>query len=235
MKYPHIYDFIMTTLGHPTVNVELTGKQIEMCAEEAIKKWVQYTGYDRKFEILETVAGVNGYNLPRDIKNPKEDVFNVFYNPDAMDYDDMTLYLLINQYYYYFRSSQKQLMTDYTMFKGYIEDLHRTLGTYGSWEILNKKLYLFPAPRHNVKYMVIYRAWPPECEIDENQWVMRYTRALAKAVLGQVRGKFTSGILGPGGAINFNASDLLSQSKDETTTLITELRMRTKPVGIITG
>ena len=234
MKYPNIYDFVMTTLGYPTVKVELTAKQIDMCVEEAVKKWVQYTGFDRKFEVMTTSANQNGYDLPGCI-NPKEDILEVFYNPDKTDFDDMTLYLLINQYYYYFRSSQKQLMTDYTMFKGYVEDLHRTLGTYGTWEILNNSLYLYPRPRDKIKFMVLYRAIPADSEIDENQWVMRYVRALSKGVLGQVRGKFSQGILGPGGNMTFNAADLFAQHDKEREELINELKQRSKPFGIVTG
>jgi len=235
MRYPHIYDFIMTTLGHPTVKVELTAKQIDMCIEEALKKWVQYQGYDRKFEVMNAEMDVNGYDLPKDVRNPKEDILSVYYNPDALDFDDMSLYLLINQYYYYFRSSAKQLMTDYTMFKGYIEDLHRSLGAYGSWELINNTIYLYPRPRRNLKFMILYKTLPCDTEIDENQWVMRYSRALARVVLGEVRGKFSNGILGPGGAINFNASDLFARADKDIEMLLDELKKRAKPVGIVTG
>jgi hypothetical protein len=235
MRFPHIYEFVLCSLGHPTVKVELTSKQIELCVEEAAKKWVQYQGYDRRFALMETKVGINGYELPRDVNYPKEDLLEVYYSPDNVDFDDMSLYLLINQYYYYFRSSSKQLMTDYTMFKGYIEDLHRTLATYGPWELINNRLFLYPLPRQIIKYMIVYKSLPVDEEIDNNQWMMRYSRALAKGILGQVRGKFTGGIPGPSGNITLNYSDLFSQSDADREKLLVELRARDKPIGIITG
>ena len=55
------------------------------------------------------------------------------------------------------------------------------------------------------------------------QWIRNYTLALSKEVLGQVRGKFGS-IPIPGESVTLNASDLLSQAKDEQTALKEELK-----------
>ena len=55
------------------------------------------------------------------------------------------------------------------------------------------------------------------------QWIRNYALALSKEVLGQVRGKFGS-IPIPGESVTLNASDLLSQAKDEQTALKEELK-----------
>ena len=46
------------------------------------------------------------------------------------------------------------------------------------------------------------------------QWVRKYALALSKEMLGQIRGKFAQ-IPIPGDNVTLNASDLLSQAKDE--------------------
>ena len=56
------------------------------------------------------------------------------------------------------------------------------------------------------------------------QWIRRYSLALCKEVLGQIRGKFGGSIPIPGDNISLNASDLLSQAKDEQQTLKEELQ-----------
>jgi hypothetical protein len=55
------------------------------------------------------------------------------------------------------------------------------------------------------------------------QWIRKYALALAKEMLGQVRGKFGS-IPIPGNDINLNADALLSQAKEEQTSLKEELK-----------
>jgi hypothetical protein len=55
------------------------------------------------------------------------------------------------------------------------------------------------------------------------QWIRRYALALSKEVLGQIRGKFAT-IPIPGESVTLNASDLLSQAKDEQTALKEELK-----------
>lgn len=50
------------------------------------------------------------------------------------------------------------------------------------------------------------------------QWIRKYALALCKEMLGQIRGKFTT-IPIPGESVTLNFSDLLSQAKEEQTTL----------------
>jgi len=55
------------------------------------------------------------------------------------------------------------------------------------------------------------------------QWIRRFSLALCKEVLGQVRGKFGGTVPIPGETVNLNASDLLSQAKEEQAALREEL------------
>jgi len=55
------------------------------------------------------------------------------------------------------------------------------------------------------------------------QWIRRFSLALAKEMLGQVRGKFAT-IPIPGESVNLNSADLLSQAKAEQDGLREELK-----------
>jgi hypothetical protein len=54
-------------------------------------------------------------------------------------------------------------------------------------------------------------------------WIFRYGAALAKEILGNIRGKYSS-IPIPNDSVQLNASDLLSQASSEKDALITQLR-----------
>jgi hypothetical protein len=56
------------------------------------------------------------------------------------------------------------------------------------------------------------------------QWIRRFALALSKETLGQIRGKFGGSIPIPGDSVTLNASDLLSQAKDEQNALRDELK-----------
>ena len=135
----------------------------------------------------------------------------------------------------------------------YEDHMYTRLSHY-SFELHNNKLKLFPIPMAEIpsKMWVTFTmhldAWEEEegrktgVEGINNmntlpfpnipykyinsigkQWIRRYALALAKEVLGQVRGKFAT-IPIPGESVTLNASDLLSQAKEEQTTLKEELK-----------
>ncbi len=55
------------------------------------------------------------------------------------------------------------------------------------------------------------------------QWILKYTLACAKEILGNIRNKYSSITL-PNGDVTLNGADLLSQSQTEKEALITQLR-----------
>lgn len=54
-------------------------------------------------------------------------------------------------------------------------------------------------------------------------WIYRYTLALAKELLGLIRGKYSTVPI-PGADVTLNGTDLISQGREDKTTLITELK-----------
>jgi len=55
------------------------------------------------------------------------------------------------------------------------------------------------------------------------QWIRRFSLALSKETLGQVRGKFGNKVPIPGDSVTLNASELLTQAKEEQNNLREEL------------
>jgi hypothetical protein len=134
----------------------------------------------------------------------------------------------------------------------YEDHLWTRLSHY-SYEIHNNKLRIFPIPDGHVKsfwvqFSIDTDGWQEDSDRKHGtdginnmntlpfdnvpykninaigkQWVRNYALALSKEVLGQVRGKFGS-IPIPGESVTLNASDLLSQAKEEQAALKEELK-----------
>ena len=133
------------------------------------------------------------------------------------------------------------------------EDHLYTRTSHYSYEIIDNKLRLYPIPslvspeKFWIRFSVPTDAYEatsdstldgvnnmntlpfqniPYASINSigKQWIRRFCLALSKETLGQVRGKFGGNIPIPGDNITLNASDLLSQAKEEQNALRDELK-----------
>ena len=133
------------------------------------------------------------------------------------------------------------------------EDSIYTRISHYSYEIQNNKMRIYPAPDgiHPRKMYFKFRIEKSALEEDSlkktgvegvnnmntlpyanipyqninsigKQWIRRYALAVSKEMLGQIRGKLGN-IPIPGNTVTLNASDLLSQAKEEKTALKEEL------------
>jgi hypothetical protein len=120
-----------------------------------------------------------------------------------------------------------------------------------SFEIVNNKLKIFPIPKTDGKlYFEYFKLSEKNVPINSNstpslvtnvgevpyrnpiytqinsvgrQWIYKYTLALAKELLGYIRGKYTN-LPVPGSEATLNQADLLSDARTEKEQLLTQLR-----------
>ena len=134
------------------------------------------------------------------------------------------------------------------------EDHLYTRTSHYSYEIINNKLRLYPIPDGVSPEKFWFRftvdnadIWEDSKDSGQNginnmntlpfenipyeninsighQWIRRFALALSKETLGQIRGKFGGNVPIPGETISLNASDLLSQAKEEQQALRDELK-----------
>ena len=133
------------------------------------------------------------------------------------------------------------------------EDHLYTRTSHYSYEVINNKLRIYPIPDSVSPEKFWFRFTVDNDDIweDDNdggqdgvnnmntlpfenipyeninsigkQWIRRFALALSKETLGQIRGKFGGNVPIPGENVSLNASDLLSQAKEEQQTLREEL------------
>ena len=134
------------------------------------------------------------------------------------------------------------------------EDMLYTRTSHFSYELLNNRLRIYPQPTLGevekmwFTFSVLDDAWTEDANMKDGidginnlntipftnipyeninsvgkQWIRRFALALSKETLGQIRGKFGT-IPIPGENLTLNASELLSQAKDEQNALRDELK-----------
>lgn len=126
-----------------------------------------------------------------------------------------------------------------------------------SFELTGTRLRIFPIPTYDYKLYINYITTEERANASFNassntigdfsnapyelhqysrinpagkQWIFKYTLALAKEVLGNIRSKYSS-IPIPGAEITLNGADLVSQGTAEKDLLITQLRENLEAVS----
>lgn len=222
-----IYDYIFAQLGHPVVSVELTPFQVKTCIDEAVSKLDYHAPqWTTQFAVFDASAGENVYELPQFMINNlvyvgyKKDIFGLNYTPQSFSYDIALAFFNTNKFF------QGGGLGDFYLTQQYLKIMRNVLSNNGSWNVINNKyIQLHPSPQQTPTPVIIeYRA------IDSNtihhayrNWCQRYSLAVAKGVLGRIRGKYRV-LPGPGGGAQLDGGTLVQESIDEKQNLMEELR-----------
>ena len=119
-----------------------------------------------------------------------------------------------------------------------------------SFELVNNQLKIFPIPKNSGKLYFEYYKLSDKKDVTPNdsvgnvstvaevpysnpeytqinsvgrQWIFQYTLALAKEILGYIRGKYQV-VPVPGSEATLNQADLLADARTEKENLLTQLR-----------
>jgi hypothetical protein len=126
-----------------------------------------------------------------------------------------------------------------------------------SFEVTGDRLKIFPVPTYDYTMYITYITTNDRAGLNANiatgsvgdfsnapyelheynkinpagkQWIYKYTLALAKEVLGNIRNKYSS-IPIPGADITLNGADLVSQGQSEKEALVTQIRENLEAVS----
>ena len=103
--------------------------------------------------------------------------------------------------------------------------IRKILSQEGSWDIINGNiLQLYPTPtRDGETVILVFRGLDTATMHPYyRNWIQRYALAVAKGILGEVRGKYSS-LPSPGGGASLNGAALTQQSEQEKEKLKEEL------------
>jgi hypothetical protein len=221
-----IRDFLLARLGHPVVRVELTDFQIKTAIDEAITNLDYHAPFwCTQMATFGTTAGVNMYRLPTHIANGlayctyKKSLLSLQNQAGTLEFDFFIKYFQDN---FLFRDLA---VSDFYLMQMHLEMIRKILGQEGTWDIINGNiLQIYPVPAMNGETVVlVYRGLDTgTMHPYYKNWIQRYALAVAKGILGEVRGKYSS-LPSPGGGASLNGKDLLQASQQEKEKLKEEL------------
>lgn len=221
-----IKSFILARLGFPVVRVELTDFQIKTAIDEAIT----HLDYHAPFWVLQLAsfkaqAGINSYVLPTHIAHNlnycvyKKNLLSLQYQSGSLEFDFFLKYFQDNFVFNTF------LLSDFYLLQTNLEMTRKILGQEGSWDVINGNVLLInPTPViEGEPVILVYRALDSgTMHPYYRNWIQKFSLAVSKGILGEIRGKFSS-IPSPGGGAQLNGRDLSAQSEREKEMLLKEL------------
>jgi len=221
-----IRDFILARLGHPVVRVELTDFQIKTVIDESISQLDYHAPYwCTQMAAFEASGGVNQYVLPTHIAN---NLTYVVYKKTLLSIQNMAGTLEFDFFIKYFQDNflfSNFAVSDFYLLQTHLEMIRKVLSQEGAFDLINGNiLQVYPTPVLNTQtVIVVYRALDAATlHPYYRNWIQRYGLAVAKGVLGEIRGKYKT-LPSPGGGAQLNGAELIQQSQQEKEVLKTEL------------
>jgi hypothetical protein len=212
-----VKDYILARLGFPVVRVELTDFQIKTAIDEAVTELDYHAPYwNTQMAAFECSAGVNQYMLPLHIAHSlnyvvyKKTLLSIQNQAGTLEFDFFIKYFQDN-----FLFSDFDIPGWY-MTQTHLESVRKILSQEGSWDLINGNvLQLAPTPVLGEDVIVVYRGLNTgTMHPYYKKWIRNYALAVAKTILGEIRGKFSS-LPSPGGGASLNGSTLAQAGDQE--------------------
>jgi len=225
--YTIIKDFVKARLGFPVVRVELDDFQILTAIDEAISK-LDYHAPDwcTQLAAFKCVPRVNMYELPSFMVNNfryaayKKSLLSVPLAGNSLEMDFFIKYFQENFLFNDFS------VGDFLLLKMHLKQIRKILGREGSFQITNNKyLMVYPTPVIDDLEDVVIEY---KCLNSDTlhhyfiSWMQRYTLAISKGILGEIRGKYAT-LPSPQGGAQLNGAALIEESQREMELLENQL------------
>lgn len=223
--YESIKDFVLARLGFPVVRVELTDFQVQTAIDEAISK-LDYHAPDwcTQFCTFATSAGVSLYELPAVVTNNfrnavyRKNLLSIAQSNGTLEFDFFIKYFQDN---FLFRDFS---VGDYYVTISHLEMMRKILGNDGTFNIVNNKyINIAPPPSFSEEVLVEFKAIDSTCLHPYFvNWIQRFSLAICKVILGQIRGKYQT-LPSPAGGAQLNGESLIQQGTQEQEQLVEQL------------
>jgi hypothetical protein len=232
-------------LGDGMVDVELDREHYDVCIDQAIGKYRQLSSgsVEESIVFIQTQPGVTEYVLPAEVI----EVQRLYRrgvgtnngsgsNFDPFDAAFVNMYML--------QPGRAGGLALFDAFSQYKETVGRLFGSEYNflWNRNTKALRILRNVQINEDVAVgVYNYIPEQqllVDVYASQWISAYSLANAKMLLGEARGKYTSGLPGAGGAVQLNGAELKAEALSEMENLKTALHNMEEgnsPLGFIIG
>ena len=229
-----IVNYIQTMLGYPTVGVELDPSQLDQAITTALQEYLSTGAVERAFYKLDAQVGVNEYPLPEFIGTVINVVYPMPFQIMAGSSQDMFSFAAYNAPFGPGTGNMLHGAANLGIFYEYVQNRNRMIGNDITFRVVDSTLFVYPYPKMGDPIILeysknIFSIQDPDKQAisTSNQWgtywIQRCSLAIAKNMLGLIRGKYSTVAGGTGDQQTLNSAEMLSQSKDELLALREEL------------
>lgn len=238
-----LYNRILLRLGATGVSVELTPAALEEAVRTALARYRQRSenAVEEGYLFLELQDGKQDYILPKDVVEVRDLYRRGLGLTDGGSSFDPFSASFTNLYLS--EAARQGGVSTYEFFTQWQETMGTLFGEHimYTWQPGSKQLKLI----RNIKGSETLLIWAYFQRSDDDlitevytqDWILRYSTAMAKMILGEIRGKFST-IVGPQGGTTLNGDKLKDEAKAEMDLLEQELSDYTDgqtPTGFIIG
>ena len=233
-------------LGDGMVDVELDPEHYNLAIDRAVQTFRSRSdgAVEESYVFLQTQVDVQEYTLPQDVLNIRRVYrrgvgggnIGTGTNFDPFDVAFQNTYLI--------NAGVVGGLANYDAFTQYKETLNRIFG--GEYDFTfntnTKVLKLLRKISVSEDIMMQVSNLVPEQSLLQNEytrpWMADWSLAESKMMLGEARSKYTSGLPGPGGAVQLNGEALKSEAmtdKERLLVAITNMEEGNKNYGFVIG
>lgn len=228
MSWENTKEYVLAMMGYPSVSVEITDKQLDICMRDACDRWFEYNECKIKYHYFTMNPSTNIYDLPEDAKKMTAQGLK-FYGVIAQpsNFEAFQYFFQFSLYNY----TPLQVSNIYMLFQN-LETFLWATGQNTTWKMIGRdKVMISPIPANSTQAAMIYSTQDDDIYLDNNIWIRQFTLAKAKKIVGTVRSKFT--MPSPtGGEITLDGATLYAQGQAEEEMLFQQLKDN-NPVGEI--
>lgn len=222
-----MFDEVIATIGGTLVDVELEESDLLICFKKAKRTFQQkgHNSYRRQFLPIDVVKGQTTYTVPDEI-----DTIVKFIMPGSgvsFSSDDAFAIIGYNSMFDNFMFGGNCNGFDqltYEMYLQKIESLRRMTVTETQFQFdkFSKTVTLLRPPKANEKWFMECYANLTDDEYAKIDWIIRWTVAEAKHMLGMAYRKFQN-LPGPTGEVSLSGSEYLQESQQEKEQLLEDI------------
>jgi hypothetical protein len=228
MTLVELYNEISARLGGNLVDIELSKDDVGIALKAAIRTFKQkgHNNYRRKWMAVEVSAGITTYTIPNNVTDGVK-VIRPGISSGLLGTQDIftqraiidMLPTAVNQ------SCMGIAMLEYALLAGRMEEMKRYAATDVDFQIdkFRHEVTFFNTPQQNETWFVeVYEDLADE-EYSDIDWIVRWTLAESKIILGNAYRKFGGSIPGPSGTITLPGSELIQEGVQDKTDLLQEI------------
>lgn len=235
--------YVLTKLGHPVSEVELTEDQLECALRSTCDHIAQYFPREQRLAVFWTQPLQSTYPLPKDAWA----VQDVQWEPLASRIDlvfgaESFLFNIANV------SSAQGMLVDFHLLQAFRKFSSEILSSAGRWELINEGnsqatgdqlsakdqlIRLYPTPKGAFPVIVLYIPVVDHFRTPQARMIC-YDMLLAEAkiILGMARRKIAGMPSPDGGSINFDGADLVQEGEKDKENIIERAINLGEPMGI---